>query len=121
MKFATSLQLLRRSLSQAHTALGECESETDFISIVVIAETALATKKWNEQPVEVFKIIRDAAIACSTKDHITYDDFNQVFRLLNAAELASPVPALGEILKKPIELIPSLKALRQTRSAAPEG
>jgi hypothetical protein len=89
VKLATALQLLRRTLSKTHTVLGDRKSEADFLSIVVIAETAISGKKWSELGKGVFQQIKEAAAIGATQNRVTYDDFNRVFRMLNATGSAS--------------------------------
>jgi hypothetical protein len=94
VKLATAIQLLRRSLSKAHQVIGERKSEADFLSIVVLAETAISGKKWNEMGKDIFQKIKDAAAIGETQSRVTYDDFNRVFRVLNATDSISG-PALN--------------------------
>ena len=93
VKLATALQLLRRSLSNAHAVIGECKSEADFLSIVVLAETAISGKKWSDLGKDIFVQIKAAAALGETQNRVTYDDFNRVFRVLNATGSVSG-PAL---------------------------
>jgi hypothetical protein len=89
VKLTTALQLLRRSLSRAHDVIGNCKSEADFLSIVVLAETAINGKKWSELSKDVLQKIKAVAEGGEKQERVTYDDFNQVFRLLNASGLVS--------------------------------
>lgn len=89
VKLATALQLLRRSLSKAHDVIGEDKTEANFLSMVVLAETAVSCRKWNDLGKEVFQHIKSVATIGETQHRVTYDDFNQVFRVLNANDLIS--------------------------------
>jgi hypothetical protein len=45
---ATNIQLLKRDLSRCHDALAGYPSESNFLSIVTLIESATAQKKWKQ-------------------------------------------------------------------------
>jgi hypothetical protein len=84
VRFASSLQLLRRALSKCHDVLRDRKSESDYLSIVVLAEKALSQEKWREISKDTLQQLKTALVHGETAPRVTYDDFNRVFRLLNA-------------------------------------
>lgn len=84
IKLAASLQLLRRALSKCHDVLRDRKSESDYLSIVVLAERVLSQEKWQGITKDTLQQLKTALALGETAPRITYDDFNQVFRQLNA-------------------------------------
>src|SRR5439155_11316171 len=55
---ATNLQLLKRDLSRCHDVLREHPTESDFLSIVTLVESAMAQLKWKQYTKPQLKAIR---------------------------------------------------------------
>jgi hypothetical protein len=92
IKLATSLQLLRRALSKCHDILRDRKTESDYLSIIVLAEKVLSQEKWRALSKDVLQQLKAALAIGEANDRVTYDDFNRVFRLLDATgSVSGPV------------------------------
>lgn len=89
VKLATTLQLLRRALSKCHDVLRDKKSESDYLSIVVLVEKVLSQDNWREISKDTLQQLKSALAIGEAADRVTYDDFNRVFRLLNATAATS--------------------------------
>lgn len=92
VKLAATLQVLKRELARCHDVLDGVASEQDYLSIVVLAELSLSETDWKKLSKAQLSLIKDAVMIGESQARVTYDDYNKVFRQLNAqGSLSEPV------------------------------
>jgi hypothetical protein len=75
VSFVTYLQLVKRNLSRAHDVLGDRPSETVFLSIVTLVESALSQARWSDYSLEQLELIGAAADLGYRQPEIRYQDY----------------------------------------------
>lgn len=84
-RMASHLQLLKRQLSRCHDALGSVTSESDFLSLVVLAEMLLGNRDWKSISREELQALKAALQLGVHAPRVTFDDYNLAHRKLIAA------------------------------------
>ena len=77
---ATEIQLLKRDLSRGHDVLRPA-GETNFLSVVVLVEAALAGLTWKQYTPAVVDPLREAFTAGTRQGPFTFDDYDRVRQL----------------------------------------
>jgi hypothetical protein len=77
---ATEIQLLKRDLSRGHDVLRPAD-ETSFLSVVCLAEAALASLTWKQYTSGIVDDLREAFTAGTRQGPFTFDDYDRVRRL----------------------------------------
>ena len=92
VSLATEIQLLKRDLSRGHDVLRPA-GETNFLSVVVLVEAALAGLTWKQYTTEVVDALRRAFTVGTQQEALTFDDYNAVRRLFRERGI-SVVPTI---------------------------
>lgn len=87
--FATHLQLLKRELSRVHDLLADEPSESSFLSIVTLIESALSQQRWKEYTREQLQLIRDAVDVGYRQPQVTFRDYEGIRRRFSRAGIDS--------------------------------
>ncbi len=77
---ATEVQLLKRDISRGHDVLRPV-GETNFLSVVVLVEAALAGLTWKQYTPEIVDALRQAFAAGTRQEALTFDDYEAVRKL----------------------------------------
>ncbi|MFV1966327.1 MAG: hypothetical protein ACC628_12960 [Pirellulaceae bacterium] len=78
VSFVTHLQLLKRDLSRAHDLLHNRPSETVFLSIVTLIESALSQTRWKDYTEEQLEVICGAADLGYRQPQVSYHDYERL-------------------------------------------
>jgi hypothetical protein len=89
---ATEVQLLKRDLSRGHELLRPA-GETNYLSVVVLVEAALAGLTWKQYTPEVVDALRRAFTTGTRQGALTFDDYDAVRRLFRERSI-SVVPTI---------------------------
>jgi len=76
--FATELQLLKRDLSRCHDLLRNRPSETNFVSIMTLVESAMSQRKWREYGPSPLELIRSAIDVGYRKTSVRFSDYESI-------------------------------------------
>jgi hypothetical protein len=88
---AVNIRLLRKDLAGCHDRLKDSPSESDFLSLVTLIESAIATRKWKEYTQDLLEQIHSAIDIGYRKSHVRFEDYDQVRRQFLAGSAgASP-------------------------------
>jgi hypothetical protein len=79
---ATNLQLLKRDLSRCHDVLRGHPGESDFLSIVVLAESAMAQLKWKQYTRPQLEAIRQVFEIGYRQVQVGFEDYEKARSLL---------------------------------------
>jgi hypothetical protein len=91
IKLAAALQVLKRELARCHDVLDGQSSEQNYLSIVVLAEMILGEVDWKVLSKDRLEKVRGVLAVGEIQPIVTYNDYNQAFRQLNAiGALAGP-------------------------------
>jgi hypothetical protein len=75
-----SIQLFKRDLSRCHAALRGYPSESDFLSIITLVESALTQMRWKEYSRTQFERIRSAIEVGYRQSRVEYADYERIRR-----------------------------------------
>jgi hypothetical protein len=75
-----NIQLLKRDLSHCHDALRAHPSESDFLSIITLVESAMTQTRWKEYSRSQFERIRSAVEVGYRQSHVEYADYERIRR-----------------------------------------
>ena len=76
----TNIQLLKRDLSRCHDALRHHPTESSFLSIITLVESAITQTRWKEYSRNQFDRIRSAFEVGYRQLHVNYDDYDRIRR-----------------------------------------
>jgi len=78
--FATEVQLLKRDLSRCHDLLRARPTETNFLSIVTLIESAMSQRKWREYTSDELELIRSAVDVGYRQANVSFSDCDAIRR-----------------------------------------
>jgi hypothetical protein len=78
VSLATNIQLLKRELSRCHDVLKDYPSESSFLSLVTLVESAMSRKKWKDYTREQLELIRSAIEVGYRHARVSHDDYERV-------------------------------------------
>lgn len=76
---ATEIQLLKRDLARGHDVLRSA-GETNYLSVVGLAEAALASLTWKQYTPVVVDALREAFTAGTRQEPLTFPDYQAIRR-----------------------------------------
>lgn len=76
----TNIQLLKRDLSRCHDALRHHPTESNFLSIITLVESAVTQTRWKEYSRSQLDRIRSAFEVGYRQPHVDYDDYDRIRR-----------------------------------------
>ncbi len=82
VSFASSIQFLKRDLAHAHSMLRDYSSESDFLSIVTLLESAMVQLKWKQytpDKLDIFKRVLDIGY---NKVQVQFEDSEKASKLM---------------------------------------
>ncbi len=85
---ATGIQFLRRDLSRCHDLLREHPTENDFLSIVILVESAMAQLKWKQYNTLELDVIRQALDIGYRQVQVGFDDYQKARTMFAAKQVA---------------------------------
>lgn len=78
ISLATNVQLLKHDLSRCHDKLKGYASESNFLSIVTLIESAMSQLKWKQYTTDQLQLIRSAIDVGYRQPRVQYDDYDQI-------------------------------------------
>ena len=76
----TNIQLLKRDLSGCHDALRHYPTESDFLSIITLVESAITRTRWKEYSPNQLDLIHSAIQVGYRQLRINYGDYERIRR-----------------------------------------
>ncbi|NQT15224.1 MAG: hypothetical protein HQ582_20880 [Planctomycetes bacterium] len=80
LSFPVNVQFLKQDLSRCHEVLKDHPSETNFLSIVTLIESALSQVKWKEYSAAQIEMVRSAVDLGHRKSQIAFEDYDRIRR-----------------------------------------
>jgi hypothetical protein len=77
---AVNIRLLKKDLAGCHDRLKGSPSESDFLSLVTLVESAIVARKWKEYTPAFLEQIRSAIDIGYRQSHIRFEDYDLVRR-----------------------------------------
>ncbi len=95
---AVNIRLLKKDLAGCHDRLKDSPSESDFLSVVTLVESAIATRKWKEYTRDFLEQIRSAIDIGYRQSHVGFEDYDQVRRQFLAGSVARVLELILNLL-----------------------
>jgi hypothetical protein len=87
ISLATNIELLKRDLSHCHDVLKAHPSESDFLSIITLVESAMAQTKWKQYNRLQLEAIREACDIGYRQVQVRFSDYVKARELVAAKAL----------------------------------
>lgn len=77
VSMATHIGLFKRDLSKCHGALKDCASQSNYLSIVTLVESALAQLKWKDYTTQKLEAVKQALEMGYHQVSVGFDDYQR--------------------------------------------
>jgi hypothetical protein len=86
VKMAANVAVLRHELSKAHEKIGHSTIESDYLSIITLVESNLASMDWKLAQKSQLKKVAEV-LAFGRQNYLVFDDYNKAVKVLRGQML----------------------------------
>jgi hypothetical protein len=103
VSLAANLELLKKDLARCHKELQAHASETNFLSIVTLVESAMTNLKWKQYSEAELDLFRKAFNVGYRKAHVRFQDYDEIRKQFSREQVRT-LPQMDLASLKPEDL-----------------